>query len=94
MILLADSKGPDQTACLRSPIQAFAVRTCSEGTFSLDTALFIFPNTIFSWPCNCHVFCQRVLLNNMDHREQTTFNVDNLWETDTILPETKKHKQN
>ena len=35
MILFADSEGPDQTARPRSLICAFAVRTWTEGTFSL-----------------------------------------------------------
>ena len=40
MILLADSKGPDQTARACSLIWAFAVRTCSEGILSLGRPHF------------------------------------------------------
>ena len=36
MSLLSDSEDPDQTARPRSLIRAFAVRTCSEGIFSLS----------------------------------------------------------
>ena len=38
MILLADSKGPDQTAQMRSLIWAFAVRICQKNMFSHDEA--------------------------------------------------------
>ena len=38
MILEAGSEGPDQIARPRNLIRAFAVRACSEGTFSLGAA--------------------------------------------------------
>ena len=38
MILLADSKGPDQIARLRSLIWVFSVRICPEGTFTRGAA--------------------------------------------------------
>ena len=40
--LTEDSKGPDQTARMRSLIRAFAVRACSEDKFSLCAAPVVF----------------------------------------------------
>ena len=40
MILLADSKGPDQTARLRSLIWAFVVRICPKTRFRLVRPIF------------------------------------------------------
>ena len=42
MVLTAESEGPEQTAHPRSLIWAFAVRACSEGTFSPGMAHIYF----------------------------------------------------
>ena len=54
IMLLADTKSPDQTARMRRLILAFAVRACSEGIFSLGATQVILDIVRANIARSCH----------------------------------------